>query len=152
MVGIDLMHQQRLFVRNLKQQGILDNHFDQVLEIRTVDNPRFVLEVISMFLNDADNCVSELNRLLNEAVVDYTQVVNYCHQLRGSSASIGARLVAVASRELRLATDEMDQHRCLVAFDKLKDEYQNLKNNFNIITQIERTIVANHTRRRNVRP
>eukprot|EP00257_Ricinus_communis_P021335 XP_015580799.1 histidine-containing phosphotransfer protein 1 isoform X2 [Ricinus communis] len=128
MVGIDLMHQQRLFVRNLKQQGILDNHFDQVLEIRTIDNPRFVLEVISMFLNDADNCVSELNRLLNEAVVDYTQVVNYCHQLRGSSA------------------------RCLVAFDKLKDEYQNLKNNFNIITQIERTIVANHTRRRNVRP
>ncbi|XP_050222246.1 histidine-containing phosphotransfer protein 1-like [Mercurialis annua] len=159
MVGIDLKHEQRLLVRNFKRQGILDNHFDQILEIATPENPRFMLEVMMVFLNDADHCVSELNRLLNiEAAVDYGLVINYCHQLKGSTASIGARLVAIACRELRIATNEMatnemNKDRCLEAFGKLKDAYQILKNSLNIIIQIERTIVANSDRRRrNTRP
>ncbi|XP_058004119.1 histidine-containing phosphotransfer protein 2 [Hevea brasiliensis] len=148
MVGIELRQEERNFVGSLKEQGILDNNFDHVLDLRSTDNPRFVVEVISMFLNDADNCIAELNRHLNQPVINYARVINYAHQLKGSSSSIGGRQVNLACRELRYASDNMDRDRCFEAFNKLKDEYQILKSNINMIIQIERTIIASESRRR----
>ncbi|KAG8644730.1 histidine-containing phosphotransfer protein 1 isoform X1 [Manihot esculenta] len=148
MVGIELRQEQRNCVRSMKEQGILDDNFDHVLDLRSTDNPRFVVEVISMFLNDAENCVAELNRCLNQPVLNYARVINYAHQLKGCSSSIGARRVNLACRELQNASDAMDQDGCFEAFNKLNIAFQVLKNNLNSITQIERYIMANESRRR----
>ncbi|KAJ6708125.1 hypothetical protein OIU85_028405 [Salix viminalis] len=55
--------------------------------------------------------------------------------------AIGGHRMALACRELRYACEDKDKDRCLAAFVKTGDEYQILKEKFNIILQMERAMI-----------
>ncbi|GAV59207.1 Hpt domain-containing protein [Cephalotus follicularis] len=136
------------FIQTMHEQGILDHNFDHVKNLQNEESPRFVVEVISMFLGDADVGMADITKYLSEPDVDYTRVINVAHQLKGGSGSLGGLRMANACRELRLATDDRDKQRCLETFDRLKQEYRILRENLTLIAQMETTILCNEARAR----
>ncbi|XP_022730057.1 histidine-containing phosphotransfer protein 1-like [Durio zibethinus] len=147
MVGTTLSQQLRNYIQTMHDQGILDHHFDHVKSLQNEENPQFVMEVISMFSHDAEIGISQATEFLN-CVVDFAKVICFVHQLKGSSSSIGGQRMAMACRELRHACDIRSKERCLEIFGRLKQEYNTLHECLNTISQMERTIIANETRRR----
>ncbi|KAL4311182.1 hypothetical protein GQ457_01G038500 [Hibiscus cannabinus] len=149
MVGTSLSQQLENYIQTMHDQGILDYHFDHVKALQNEENPRFLMEVISMFAHDAEAGIAHLTTLLNSAVVDFAKVISFVHQLKGSSSSIGGVRMALACRQIRHACDNMDKERCLQLLERMKQEYNSLKECLNIIFEMERSIVvANETRHR----
>ncbi|XWS71492.1 hypothetical protein CRYUN_Cryun03dG0142400 [Craigia yunnanensis] len=91
MVGTTVSQQLKNYVETMHNQGILDHHFDHVKSLQNEENPRFVLNVISMFFNDAENAIAHLTAYLNSPVVDFAKVIGFVHQLRGSSSRFNIR-------------------------------------------------------------
>ncbi|EOY33504.1 hypothetical protein QUC31_018902 [Theobroma cacao] len=149
MVGTTLSQELKNYIQSMHDQGVLDHHFDHVKALQNEENPQFVMEVISMFCQDAEIGVAEITRFLNAPVVDFAKVINFVHQLKGSSSSIGGQRMALACRELRQASENRDKERCLEIFERMKQEYNTLRGCLNAISQMERTILENETRRRN---
>ncbi|KAG6778067.1 hypothetical protein POTOM_017912 [Populus tomentosa] len=170
MGGSNVWQEQRNFVKSLHEQveyspfsslyliwcdlilnynldgGILDSHFDEILDLPR-ESPQFVIDLVSTFCSDAENAIAALIRYLNEPDINYSRVIDQVHQIRGASSCIGGHRMALACRELRYACEDKDKDRCLAAFGKTKDEYQILKEKFNIILQMERTMISGESKR-----
>uniref|UniRef100_A0A2N9FK94 Histidine-containing phosphotransfer protein n=1 Tax=Fagus sylvatica TaxID=28930 RepID=A0A2N9FK94_FAGSY len=147
MVGIDLRQQLQNYIESMHEQGILDHNFHNVQDLQNEENPHFVLEVVTMFCNDAENGIAQLARYLDELVVDYPKVTGLSHQLRGSSSSVGGHRMALACRELRRASDVNNKEGCFEALGRVRHEYRILRDNLNNISQMERSIITNAARR-----
>ncbi|KAJ8750005.1 hypothetical protein K2173_013920 [Erythroxylum novogranatense] len=137
MSSYNLRQEQRNFIKYLTDQGILDDHFEHILDLRQGESHQFLIDLINMFCSDAESCITQVNKYMNEHIIDYAKVITFVHQIRGSSSSIGGRRMALACRDLRYACDDMDHARCLEYFNMVKEEYQILKDKFNIISQME---------------
>ncbi|KAK4854746.1 hypothetical protein QYF36_000732 [Acer negundo] len=119
-------------------RGILDHHFQDVRGLQGPENPRFVSEMITTFINDADVAMATVTRLLmnNSEVLNFDNLFSIVHPLKGSSASIGGRRMALVSHELCLACNERNKERFLENFERLKPEYQSLRESLDYIRQI----------------
>ncbi|XP_012075884.1 uncharacterized protein LOC105637092 isoform X2 [Jatropha curcas] len=135
MVGLDLRQELKILITSLKQKGILGNNFDFLLDLRTRENPRFIVQVIYIFQHESESFIGELDRQLSQPDIDYAQVCSFAHHLTGSSARIGGSGMSLACQALLCAADDKDKDRCLEAFYGLKDHYELLKNNFNYIVE-----------------
>ncbi|KAJ4833876.1 hypothetical protein Tsubulata_051169 [Turnera subulata] len=147
MVGINIRLQQTNFIKHLQDQGILDNNFNNFLSLR-IENPGLVVEVIAGFMHNTDTTISELNDQLHADDLDFAKVGHYVHQLKGSSASIGGYRMVLEVLGLRDGCYEGDRNKCFEAFEKVKEEYQILKENLVIISELEQTLMANVAARR----
>ncbi|XP_039048599.1 histidine-containing phosphotransfer protein 1-like [Hibiscus syriacus] len=136
MVGTTLSQQLKNYIQTMHAQGMLDHHFDHVKALQNEENPQFVMDVISMFSHDAEAAIAHLTTLLNSAVVDFAMAITLVHQLRGSSSSIGGQRMAIACRDLRHACDNMDKERCLQVLERVKQEYEALRECLHIIFQL----------------
>ncbi|XP_068339044.1 histidine-containing phosphotransfer protein 2-like [Pyrus communis] len=139
------------FIRSLREQGILDDRFDQIKELED-ENPGLVVEVLTVAIRSADFTIDELEKKLNGTVIDYSKVRELTLKLKGISASVGGCRVAAACIELREAYVANNKERCVAGFDVVKREYLILRENLNHIlqsaVQIEREINANKPKSR----
>ncbi|KAI5322634.1 PREDICTED: histidine-containing [Prunus dulcis] len=148
MPGATLLTQQlNNFIRSLREQGILDFHFEELKELES-DTPCLVVEAITMFLRDADCSIAELLRTLGAPLINYTRVTEIAFQLKGSSSSVGGCRMAHACCELRDASEAYSKERSLSGFDRVRREYLVLRENLNQILQMEHAINAFEPRRR----
>ncbi|GMI74324.1 histidine-containing phosphotransfer factor 5 [Hibiscus trionum] len=142
MAGTTVSEQLKKYIQSMHDQGVLDYHFDHVKALQNEENPGFVMEVISMFSHDAEAAIANLTTLLNSPVVDFAKLISFVHQLKGSSSSIGGERMALACRQLRQACDNMDKESCLQIFERMKQEYNALRECLNVISQMERSIIV----------
>uniref|UniRef100_A0A6N2LKE4 Histidine-containing phosphotransfer protein n=2 Tax=Salix viminalis TaxID=40686 RepID=A0A6N2LKE4_SALVM len=140
MEGSNVWQEQRNFVKSLHEQGILDSQFEDILDLPR-ESPQFVIDLVSTFCSDAENAIAALIRYINEPDINYRKIIDKVHLIRGASSCIGGHRMALACRELRYACEDKDKDRCLAAFVKTGDEYQILKEKFNIILQMERAMI-----------
>ncbi|KAK9013924.1 hypothetical protein V6N11_005099 [Hibiscus sabdariffa] len=87
MVGTSLSQQLKNYIQTMHDQGMLDYHFDHVKALQNEENPRFLMEVVSMFAHDAEAGIAHLTTLLNSAVVDFAKVISFVHQLKVEGSS-----------------------------------------------------------------
>ncbi|KAE8037473.1 hypothetical protein FH972_010060 [Carpinus fangiana] len=147
MAGADnLRAQLNNYIKDMHDQGILDKHFEHVTTLQNEYNPYFVLEIVSIFCRDAENGIAEVKKFLDEPVVDYVKAIDYVHQLRGGSSSLGGNRMAIACHELRQATQNNKKEECLQALEKVKREFNTLREKLDLISQMERTILTNEGR------
>ncbi|KAK2643586.1 hypothetical protein Ddye_025349 [Dipteronia dyeriana] len=139
MAGPNLKQQLRGFIRYKHDQGILDHHFEDVRRLQGPENPRLVSEMITTFINDADVAMATVTRLLmsNNEVLNFDNLFSVVHPMKGSSASIGGRRVALVCQGLCLACNERNKERFLEIFERLKPEYQSLRESLDYIRQLE---------------
>ncbi|KAK6944017.1 Homeobox domain [Dillenia turbinata] len=119
---------------------ILDYQFGQVMAFQDENDPNFVVDVTSIFCEDAQRTIHELSLLLNQPVVDFGAMEARLQKLRGGSLSIGAHRVNLATVEFLLAAQASNREGCLHALNKLMIEYQIVHAKFEIIVQIEQKI------------
>ncbi|KAE8666293.1 putative calmodulin binding protein [Hibiscus syriacus] len=140
-----LKTQYKNFVQSMFDEGVLDNQFSQLQDLQDSSNPNFVDEVITLFCNDAERIITEMNRYLNYQNVDFSKLDSHVHQLKGSSSSIGAHRLKLACVNLRQASYDRSKEECVGAFNSIRHEYCLLRSKFQFLMQIERRIVALET-------
>ncbi|CAI0544398.1 unnamed protein product [Linum tenue] len=119
----------------------LDVNFDTVAGLRSPENPRFLVEIIDTFVAHSATVVARLESEINQPIPFYDDAVRELFQLKGSSSSMGGGRVAAACLELRRACDDSDKQRCLESLEKVKDEYQTLRDTLIEISRMEKIIL-----------
>ncbi|URD90429.1 histidine-containing phosphotransfer protein [Musa troglodytarum] len=82
-----------VLVNSMFLEGLLDQQFRQLQMLQDASSPGFVAEVITLFCEDSERMLTELTKLLDQAVVDYQKVDAYVHQLKGSSSRFAVGFV-----------------------------------------------------------
>ncbi|KAL4323206.1 hypothetical protein GQ457_11G019320 [Hibiscus cannabinus] len=148
MPGINIPQRLKHYVIHMHEQGVLDHNYDRLRSMEHPDNPLFVNEVFAMFFNDAPEYIGRLTAFLSTDDVDYVNIKNIAHYLKGCASSVGGQRMTLACYQFRNACDEKDKERCLEMLERVKREYNTLEDCINNITQMEREIDQIETRRR----
>lgn len=125
-------------VEQLTQEGVLDDQFSQLLQLQDESNPDFIEEVIILYFDDSASKLQKLVAQLSVARPDFAEVDQTVHQLKGSSASFGARAIARSCVQLREACQHSDLQRCQVLTQQVQGELVKLRSGL----QIYRELVA----------
>ncbi|PKA66841.1 Histidine-containing phosphotransfer protein 1 [Apostasia shenzhenica] len=123
-------------VSNMYREGFLDEQFQQIRALDEGGSPDFLVEVMGLFCTDAERILNELSSLLNQPDVDYKKVDAYVHQLKGSSASVGAQSVKLACMLVRESCDKSDREGCLQALNLAKQRFYELSKRLKIMIQV----------------
>jgi histidine-containing phosphotransfer protein len=105
-------------------EGVLDEQFAQLLSLQDDSNPDFVLEVVTLYFDDSAQKAQRIAALVGlgadgapaagappPTAEDFAALDALAHQFKGSSASLGARQVALACSALRDASQAGDLPR-----------------------------------------
>ncbi|KAJ8511567.1 hypothetical protein OPV22_002001 [Ensete ventricosum] len=130
------------FTSALFREGFLDNQYTQLQQLQDESNPEFVLEVVTLFFEDSEKLLNELSRTLDQQVVDFKKVDAHVHQLKGSSASIGAQRVKNVCMAFRNCCEERNQEGCLRWLQQVRQEYFLVKSKLETLFRLEKQILA----------
>ncbi|EHA8586833.1 histidine-containing phosphotransfer protein 2 [Cocos nucifera] len=108
MASLGLEKQLHYLIESMYEEGLLDVQFQHLQILQNEENPNFVAEVITTFFANTEKVFKELEKLMKEIEVDYKKMDCYIHQLKGSSASVGAHGVEKASIDMRDFCDQND--------------------------------------------
>ncbi|XP_065007790.1 histidine-containing phosphotransfer protein 1-like isoform X2 [Musa acuminata AAA Group] len=130
------------FTSTLFREGFLDSQYTQLQQLQDESNPDFVTEVVTLFFQDSEKLQDELSRTLDQEVVDFKKVAAHVHQLKGSSASIGAQRVKNVCMAFRICCEEMNREGCLRCLQQVRQEYFLVKSKLETLFLLEQQIVA----------
>ncbi|KAF3962556.1 hypothetical protein CMV_012945 [Castanea mollissima] len=130
------------YTKSLFMEGILDDQFLQLQQLQDESNPDFVVEVVSLFFQDAEKLLNDITRALDQQSVDFTKVDAHVHQLKGSSASVGAQRVKNGCIAFRNFCEEQNVDGSLRCLQQIKQEYYHVKNKLEALFRLEQQIVA----------
>ncbi|KAG2721608.1 hypothetical protein I3843_02G075600 [Carya illinoinensis] len=130
------------FTKSLYMEGILDAQFLQLQQLQDESNPDFVVEVVSLFFEDSEKLLNDIARALDQQSVDFKRVDAHVHQLKGSSASVGAQRVKNACVAFRNCCEEQNVEGCLRCLQQVKQEHYLVKNKLETLFRLEQQIVA----------
>ncbi|KAF3336958.1 histidine-containing phosphotransfer protein 1 [Carex littledalei] len=142
---MDLSLLQRTYsdlLSSLFTEGILNQQFTELQQLQDENNPGFVYEVVSLFFDDAGRLINELGSNLNQQVVDYKKIDAHVHQLKGSSASIGAQRIRNVCQGFRDYCEANDPQGCFSCMQQLNQEFLTFKSKLETLFKVEQQIVA----------
>ncbi|OWM87172.1 hypothetical protein CDL15_Pgr010204 [Punica granatum] len=108
-----LLRQYVEYMESLRRESILDDQFTQLQKLQDESNPDFIDEVITLFFQDSERLICSMGTALAKRNVDYKQVDDDVHQLKGSSS------------------------RCYRCLQEVQQECVLLKNKLNTLFMIE---------------
>ncbi|GLJ42922.1 hypothetical protein SUGI_0890430 [Cryptomeria japonica] len=141
---MDVAQLQRAFVEHtnsLFHEGYLDEQFTQLQQLQDESNPEFVVEVVSLFFEDAEKIINDLSKTLDQHPTDFQKVDAYVHQFKGSSSSIGAHRVKNLCIPFRAFCDERNKEGCIQCLQQVKQEYYVVKNKLETLFRLEHQIL-----------
>ncbi|KAL6141788.1 hypothetical protein ACLB2K_060075 [Fragaria x ananassa] len=128
-------------IQSMVNEGILvEQQFAQVQELKNSENPKFLAQVLNDFCDGAESSITNLNKLLGEEQVEFEKLNASIHQLKGSSSTIGAYQMRLATVDLIEAVDEQNKGRSLEALKKVTAEYLRIQYKLQTIIQLENKI------------
>ncbi|KAL7210335.1 hypothetical protein ACSBR1_031821 [Camellia fascicularis] len=130
------------YTTSLFREGFLDSQFTQLQQLQDESNPDFVVEVVSLFFEDSERLLNDLNKALDQKGVDFKKVDGNVHQLKGSSSSIGANRVKNACVAFRNYCEEQSIEACFGCLQQVKQEYVLVKNKLETLFRLEQQILA----------
>ncbi|XP_028770760.1 histidine-containing phosphotransfer protein 1-like [Neltuma alba] len=130
------------YTASLFQEGFLDDQFTQLQQLQDESNPDFVVEVVTLFFEDAERLLNELAKELGQASIDFKRVDAHVHQLKGSSSSIGAQRVQKVCIAFRGYCEEQNVEGCLKSLQQVKEEYWLVKNKLETLFKMKQQLLA----------
>ncbi|KAK9156700.1 hypothetical protein Scep_003274 [Stephania cephalantha] len=125
------------YLSALYTEGLLDRHFEQ-LQVLQETFPQFIDEVLSLYIRETQRIIINAKNYLESSPVDYHNLYEFAHQLKGSSSCVGARLVKLACIDLRQASETENYSGCLEAFTNVRNEYDAVREKFETILELAR--------------
>ncbi|GJZ52053.1 histidine-containing phosphotransfer protein 1-like protein [Tanacetum coccineum] len=135
---------QRQFVEyttSLYHEGYLDDQFTQLQKLQDDSSPDFVAEVVSLYFEDSEKLLNNLDTALRQNIVNYTQVDAHVHQFKGSSSSIGAQRVKDVCVLFRNCCDEQNLEGCMLCLQQAKNEFIVVRNKLKALFNLEQKII-----------
>ncbi|GAV89216.1 Hpt domain-containing protein [Cephalotus follicularis] len=131
------------YTSNLYGEGFVDDQFYQLQKLQDGSNPDFVIEVVSLFFEDSEKLINNMARALeSQATLDYKQVGDHVHQLKGSSSSIGASRVKDVCNGFKTHCEAQNHEMCLRCLQRLKYECNLLKMKLQTLFKLQQQILA----------
>ncbi|AES82555.1 putative signal transduction histidine kinase, phosphotransfer (Hpt) domain-containing protein [Medicago truncatula] len=131
------------YTSSLFQQGFLDDQFNQLQLLQDESNPNFVVEVVTLFFEDAEKLLNQLEKEIGqENNIDFKRVDALVHQLKGSSSSIGAQRVQRVCIAFKNYCEEKNIEGCFKSLQDIKQEYTLVKTKFETLFKMEQQIFA----------
>ncbi|CAM0953173.1 unnamed protein product [Alopecurus aequalis] len=143
MAAVALKNQLNAHIAAMYAAGSVDEQFQQLQMLQDDGgSPGFVGEVVNLFIDDADKILGDIAALLEQPVVDFDKVDGLVHQLKGSSASVGAGKVKLMCQQFRQFFDVKSRDGCLMALTIVRNEFCDIRNKFQTMLQLEEQIEA----------
>ncbi len=101
------------------------------------DDPGLFPELISQYLSDAAERIEALNRLLKSEEEETQALHHAAHQLKGSSAQIGARFLSVVCKKLEDAASSGQIERCRELSVDLANEWDYVRSALQEVLRVE---------------
>ncbi|KAI4350010.1 hypothetical protein L6164_010542 [Bauhinia variegata] len=139
---MQLKKQLNEYADSLFQEGFLDDHYKQIQELQDESNPNFVMEVVTLFFQDAQRILNELETALGQERINFRMVDAYVHQLKGSSSSIGAQRVQNVCIGFRNYCNEQNVEGCRKSLQQITQEYLLVKNKLETLFKMEQQLFA----------
>ncbi|KAL6334999.1 hypothetical protein AAG906_023804 [Vitis piasezkii] len=134
-------HRQVAHMRqSLFDQGLLDEQFVQLEELRDDANPNFVEEVVTLFYRDSARLVLNIDQALDKTPLDFSKLDSYMHQFKGSASSIGAKKVKGECTLFREYCKAGNGEGCMKTFQQLKKDYAVLRKKLETYFQLARQV------------
>jgi histidine-containing phosphotransfer protein len=121
--------------------GLLDGQFSQ-LQLLEDDNPGFVEEMVNLYFTDTAIKLQRLGQLVSDSPPNLVELDSTFHQLKGSSASIGAAAVAISCMDCRAQFQKNDPAQTKMAYERLEGSFNDLKSRLQPIMELKRQAVA----------
>ncbi|PKI70571.1 histidine-containing phosphotransfer protein 1-like [Punica granatum] len=137
-----LLRQYVEYMESLRRESILDDQFTQLQKLQDESNPDFIDEVITLFFQDSERLICSMGTALAKRNVDYKQVDDDVHQLKGSSSSIGAARVKNLCVFFRDCCEAKNLEKCYRCLQEVQQECVLLKNKLNTLFMLQKQIVA----------
>ncbi|KAK3210621.1 hypothetical protein Dsin_015327 [Dipteronia sinensis] len=119
-------------------EELLNEFYIQLEQLEDTDNPNFVENVIDLFFRDSTKILYTMEENMNKTPPDYIDLdseyyinlVKDLHQLKGSSASIGANKITIAVNQTWEFLNEGNLEGAKSSLQQLKMEHSTLKAKF----------------------
>lgn len=115
------------YVSELIGQGVLDEQFTQLLQLQDEGSPEFVKEVVALFFEDTETKIVKIGQALGTTPCPYHELDGMVHQLKGSSASIGACQLSSLCIRMRERCQAQDVPGCQNLLNELQQAFVALK-------------------------
>jgi len=124
-------------VRQMQSECILDDQFQQLLDLQDETNPDFVSEVVELYFEDSVQKIERIHQLLSTPVPDFNELDQVVHQFKGSSASLGAMTMAQLCIKLREGCQMQDGAACSALLGQVREAFALLKSRLDMFLQLE---------------
>ncbi|XP_022729864.1 pseudo histidine-containing phosphotransfer protein 5-like isoform X2 [Durio zibethinus] len=108
-------------------EEILDRQFIQLEKLEDRENPNFVEEVLTLYFRDSTTLLATIEREMENVPIDFPKVDRILHQLKGSSASIGANKVRNEITKTRELWQQGNREGAKATFQEARKEHDTLK-------------------------
>ena len=107
------------------QQGVLDEQFAQLQELEDESSPGFVRSLVDMYKEECVHKFDKMEQTLMEENEEtkWNNLDAIAHQLKGSSASIGAPKTSKACAQLREAGGRKDLEQCKALMKEVREAF-----------------------------
>lgn len=124
-------------VLQLQHEGVLDEQFQQLMQLQDESNPDFVQEVVQLYFEDSVQKIERVGAILNSGSPDYNELDQIVHQFKGSSASLGASMIAQLCIKFREACQQMNLAACQSLLSQIRDAYGLLRSKLDTFVSLE---------------
>ncbi|KAL5156036.1 Histone H2AX [Glycine soja] len=145
MYGVSRLQRQLAeYTSSLFEEGFLDDQFNQLQQLQDESNPEFVVEVVTLFFEDAERLLNELAKALGQESIDFKRVEAHVRQLKGSSSSIGAQRVQKVCIAFRNYCEEKNVEGCLKNLQEIKLECSLVKSKFETLFKVRGSYISTY--------
>ncbi|KAI8467342.1 MAG: signal transduction histidine kinase [Monoraphidium minutum] len=138
MAGLaELQQQMAALLAAAGAEGLLDDQFQQLLQLQDESNPDFVSEVAELYFDDAVPKITRVGQLLSDPSPDFSELDAVVHQFKGSSASLGAGGMARLCIRMRELCQQRDVPGCQALVGQMQEHFVRLKQQLSAYLQLE---------------
>ncbi|KAI3977803.1 hypothetical protein MKX01_040548 [Papaver californicum] len=120
-------------------QGILERQYEELQKLRDADTPDFIVETLTLFCNETEQRLKEINELSNP-YLDIPKVAVYVHTIQGSSLTVGSKKLTAACSDFVRYSDLENIAGCHKALMQIVSEFNRVKDVFQKVIELERKI------------
>ncbi|KAJ7981144.1 Histidine-containing phosphotransfer protein 1-like [Quillaja saponaria] len=129
------------YVQSLFDEGIVNDQFNRLHFLKSVEEPDAVLQRIEAYFVDVETILSELTCHVENPDVDFSKSASLAQQIEEKSTSIGAEHVRLACADLLRACDQMHKKNFSQSLTWMKNEFSHTRNKLEAFIQMERRII-----------
>ncbi|KAB2026462.1 hypothetical protein E1A91_D06G222800v1 [Gossypium mustelinum] len=122
------VHQQIAAMRqSFFDEEVLDEFFSQLEQLEDQNNPNFVEEVFTMYFRDSTTLLETVEQAMKTISITLAKMDKILHQLKGSSASVGAKKVLNEINKTRQVLEKGNLEGTKAGIWEMRKEYESLK-------------------------